>query len=195
MKTVAEIATTLFAVSIASCADPLDDGATEPTSTTTSALTSCPKLVDATTSEFWSTDNGAADLWPTGCGITTTNVFIRKGADIDGGAAFLASVVWNDSVVGHVYWIPVGSLGLDFHTTLVQTHSARTNNQPTFSYGEGGGPDGGNPLSPGHPHVDGYLLDPTFVADLKGFSTRLTTTLQTATIDLDPKQASVSAQK
>lgn len=193
MKTVAVFATTLFALSIASCADPIGDGATEPTSTTTEAATSC-KLVDATTSEFWSTSNGAAELWPAGCGITSTNVFIRKAVDLDGAPAFLASVVWNDSVVGHVYWIPVGSLGLDFHETLAETRGARTNNQPTFSYGEGGGPDGGNPLSPGHPHVDGYLLDPTFIADLKGFSTRLTTTLTGATTDLDAKVSASARQ-
>src|SRR4029077_5313840 len=67
-------------------------------------------LTDHTTSEPWTASLGAEDLWPTNCGITSAQILKRKGPTnpINNADTFIAFVVWNDSIVGHIYTVDIG---------------------------------------------------------------------------------------
>ena len=143
-------------------------------STTSSALT------DATMTEPWSSTDKRTDadkvaaLWPSGA--TTAQIIYRQGppigqltntsVQVPGQKAFLAFVVWNHSVVGHVYWVAIGPDGADLKNMWDKAFSQRTNVQsgPAFLDHWGGGTGGGGvgtPPTP-HPNVDGFPISATW---------------------------------
>lgn len=169
MKSLVPLACALFA----SCV--MNDAPT--TSTATSTLLG----TDSNTSEDWHAGKETADaFWPTGQGITSTQVLIRKGPcrnDPNGDCTsqgaiqtFMAVVVWNHSTVGHIYWVNKGSDGSDFHTLLDNTIGTRCNTNPDHNGGWDGGPYTGSPPVP-HPNVTGgnwiFTLDSTFLQNAK----------------------------
>jgi hypothetical protein len=115
-------------------------------------------LPEQTDSVFWNPKiNDGADIWPTGQGIISTQIMIRKGPDSRAGATFIAFVIWNGSFVGKIFRVHVGADGADFHTTVANITSTRTFGFPDHSTSSGGNPTGGSGTPLPHPNVDGPI--------------------------------------
>jgi hypothetical protein len=142
MKTLASFAFLIFA----GCA--VTDS-TPATSTVQSGLT------EKNYSEDWNQKLTIDDLWPTGVGITSTQVLYRSGPDrADGTHTFIAFIVWNHNTVGHAYVVNRGADGSDMHAQYENMVATRTGSAPDHNVGGNGGTSGGVTPAP-HPQVVG----------------------------------------
>jgi hypothetical protein len=115
-------------------------------------------LPEQTDSVFWvPKTNDGNDIWPSGQGITTTQVMIRKGPDSSAGATFIAFVIWNGNFVGKIFRVHVGSDGTDFHQVLANITSARTFGFPDHNSTSTGNVTSGSGTPLPHPNVDGTV--------------------------------------
>jgi hypothetical protein len=118
-------------------------------------------LPEVNTSVAWEpgkTDGN--DIWPTGQGITTTQVMIKGGPDSTTGPTFIAFVVWNGNFVGKIFRVHAGSDGVDFRQVVAGINATRT-----FGFPDREGSSTGNgtngPVTPlPHPNVDGAITFP-----------------------------------
>ena len=139
-----------------------DPTATDHIATDRQAIT----LPEATDSIFWIPNkHGANDLWPTGQGIPSAYVLIKRGPAASTGATFLAFVVWNGNFVGKIFRVRVGADGENFRAVVSNTNATRTFGFPDNNAGSAGnGGGGGVPPIP-HPNLDGAVHLPTRYLD------------------------------
>lgn len=133
-------------MSLASCAI-----STEPqTSSEESAVILLPP---SKTTQSWSLKSDYDAIWPTGQGIDTTYVLIKKGYPAQNGdpATFLAFVVWDNNTLGHVYQVHYGTEGQDFRETVAGALAVRTANNLDHSGGSTGSGEGGTVIPRPHP--------------------------------------------
>jgi hypothetical protein len=125
--------------------------------------TTCQWVVDKT---CYGLNNDGNNLWPTGMGITSAYVMTRSGPTRLSGRqqTFLAFVVWNDSVIGRIFRLDVGSSdAVNFNSVVANTFAARTFNLFDTSAGSTGTTAGG-PSPPPHPNVEGPIVfDSTYL--------------------------------
>ena len=192
MKTASLLALAL--ATAAACATP-DDPTPAPapapapaeTAPTIHPDTACPgDSGDIVDSENWTTAMGIGAIWPLGCNFMSTNVFIRKGPGHGSGDATeneLAFVVYTNNagttVLGHLYWLYSSDDFVDFQSTYASAMETRTGAFFNTTIGQGGGIDGGNPVGPGHPHVDNGIW--TYTIDSSSFYDRIHTASDTMT--------------
>lgn len=109
--------------------------------------------------------NDANNIWPSGMGITRTFVLTRSGPTrLDGKQqTYLAFVVWNDSVVGRIFQLDLGSPdAVNFNNTLQAVFYVKTFG-PDLGAGQGGSTYG-SPSPPPHPNVnDPIVFEPTYL--------------------------------
>jgi hypothetical protein len=104
--------------------------------------------------------NDGNDIWPTGQGITTTQVMIKGAPDASDGPTFVAFVVWNGNFVGKIFRVHVGPPGVNFRQVVANINATRTYGLPDNSASStGNGSTGGVTPLP-HPNVDGNILFP-----------------------------------
>ncbi|HEX3761944.1 MAG TPA: hypothetical protein VHW23_24760 [Kofleriaceae bacterium] len=174
-----KLAVTLAVLAFAGCATAVDP---EPsaTSSTDQASVVPTGLPSTNTTCQWQIDescygqlNNANNLWPPGIGITSAFVMTRSGPPHLVGRVqtptFLAFVVWNDSVIGRIFRIDVGSTdNANFDAVVANTFVVRTFNLPDTSAGSSGATSGG-PSPPPHPNVDGSIVfDPGYLSSVAG---------------------------
>lgn len=123
-----KLAVAFAVLAITGCAPAVD----QDTSTTDQAIdlphtdTTCQWSVDTT---CYGQRNDGNNLWPTGIGITDAYVLMRRGPTRLSGRqpTYLAFVVWNDSVVGRIFRIDVGTAAAtNFQSVYANTFAART---------------------------------------------------------------------
>jgi hypothetical protein len=157
-----KLAVAFAVLAITGCATAID----QDTSTTDQAATVLIDLPRTNTTCQWSVDttcygqrNDGNNLWPTGIGITSAYVLTRRGPTRLFGRqpTYLAFVVWNDSVVGRIFRIDVGtSNAANFNSVYANTFAARTSGTsgiPDPSEGAAGAVTGGPTPTPG-PNVE-----------------------------------------
>jgi hypothetical protein len=160
-----KLAVTLAVVAATGCATAPEDTAT--TATTDQSATVVPAgLPSVSTTCQWTADstcygqrNDANNIWPAGMGITRTFVLTRSGPTrLDGKQqTFLAFVVWNDTVVGRIFRLDVGSAdAVSFNNTLQAVFYTRTFG-PDLGAGQGGSTYG-SPTPPPHPNVNDPIV-------------------------------------
>ena len=129
-------------------------GAFDPdTSTADQAAAARTDLPSTATTCQWQVDqmcygqlNDGNNLWPTGIGITSAYVMTRRGPTRLSGRqpTFLAFVVWNDSVVGRIFRVDVGTANAaNFNSVLAATFATRTFGIPDTSAAAAGAIAGG----------------------------------------------------
>jgi hypothetical protein len=185
----------VFAVlAITGCAGAID----QDTSTADQAAVVPAGLPSTTSTCQWQVDqmcygqlNDGNNLWPTGIGITSAFVLTRSGPTRLSGrqATFLAFVVWNDSVVGRIFRVDVGSSNAtNFNSVVANTFAGRTTSLPDTTEGQGGATSGG-PSPPPHPNVEGPI---TFDSTYLGAVTSSSAIIHRATLDfLATKSAAI----
>lgn len=154
-----KLAVTLAVLAITGCATAID----QDTSTTDQAAVVLADLPHTDTTCQWSVDtscygqrNDGNNLWPAGLGITSAYVMTRRGPTRLGGKqpTYLAFVVWNNSVIGRIFRIDVGtSNAVNFNSVLANTFAARTFSLPNGSECAAGAVAGGPTPTPG-PNVE-----------------------------------------
>ncbi|HEX3477292.1 MAG TPA: hypothetical protein VHT91_19855 [Kofleriaceae bacterium] len=154
-----KLAAAFVILAITGCAGALDPD----TSTADQAAAVKTDLPSTSTTCQWSVDttcygqrNDGNNLWPTGIGITDAYVMTRRGPTRLSGRqpTFLAFVVWNDSVVGRIFRVDVGSSNAaNFNSVLANTFAARTFSIPDGSEAAAGAVAGGPTPAPG-PNVE-----------------------------------------
>lgn len=156
-----KLAVTLAVLAITGCATAID----QDTSATEQAATVLTGLPRTNTTCQWSVDttcygqrNDGNNLWPTGIGITDAYVLTRRGPPRLSGRqpTYLAFVVWNDSVVGRIFRIDVGTAAAtNFQSVYANTFAARTSGSgvPNGSECAAGAIQGGPTPTPG-PNVE-----------------------------------------
>jgi hypothetical protein len=153
-----------------------DQAAIVPTGLT-QVTTSCQWVAGKTCYDL---TNDGNNIWPTGMGITSAYVMVRSGPTRVSGRlqTFLAFVVWNNSVVGRIFRLDVGSSdAVNFNTVVANTFAARTFNLIDTQAGSAGATSG-SPSPPPHPNVEGPLtFDPAYL----GAVTRHATAINDAT--------------
>ncbi len=164
-----KFAVTLAVLAIAGCAtapDPETSTADQAAVVSTGLLstnTTCQWLVDQT---CYGQLNNGNNIWPSGMGITSAFVLTRSGPTRLSGRqqTYLAFVVWNDSVIGRIFRIDVGtSNATNFNTVLANTFYTQTFNLPDTTSGQGGA-TAGSPSPPPHPNVEGPIVfDSTYL--------------------------------
>jgi hypothetical protein len=99
--------------------------------------------------------NDGNNIWPTGVGITSVQVLIRRGPTRLSGSqqTFLAFVIWNKTTIGRIFRVDIGSDGVNWRETLSNVTASRTFGNPDFSTGTTGTASGG-PVNPPTPHVN-----------------------------------------
>lgn len=164
-----KFAVTLAVLAVTGCAAAPDPG----TSTADQAAVVSTGLVSVNTTCQWAVDqtcygqlNNGNNIWPTGMGITSAFVLTRSGPTRLSGRqqTFLAFVVWNDSVIGRIFRIDVGtSNATNFNSVLANTFATQTFNLPDTTAGQGGA-TAGSPSPPPHPNVEGPIVfDSTYL--------------------------------
>jgi len=181
----------LLAVLATSCvaADATDASDRPEVATTASALTG------TATSIHWIPGETCGGLpicdgtaiWPAGLGITDVQVLLRDAPDRDNHLTqtFLAFVVWNQSVVGRIFRVDVGSDGADFRARMSNIAATRTTNNPAFTFGNSGNSVSG-PVPVPHPSVDNELtFNSTYLGHVVDFASVITA--QTRSFLLTPE--------
>lgn len=164
-----KLAVTFAVLAITGCATAID----QDTSTTDQAAVLPTGLPRTDTSCQWSVDttcygqrNDGNNLWPSGIGITDAYVLTRRGPTRLKGTqpTYLAFVVWNDSVIGRIFRIDVGtSNAANFNSVLANTFAARTFSIPNGSECAAGAIAGGPTPTPG-PNVEPPIVfEPTYL--------------------------------
>lgn len=154
-----KLAVAFAVLAITGCASAID----QDTPATDQAATVLIDLPHTDTTCQWSVDttcygqrNDGNNLWPTGIGITSAYVMTRRGPTRFSGRqpTYLAFVVWNDSVIGRIFRIDVGtSSATNFNSVLENTFAARTFSIPNGSECAAGAIQGGPTPTPG-PNVE-----------------------------------------
>jgi hypothetical protein len=162
-----KLAVTFAVLAIAGCAGAID----QDTSTADQAAVVPTGLPSTNTSCLWQVDqscygqlNDGNNLWPTGMGITSAYMMMRSGPTRLSGRqqTFLAFVVWNDTVVGRIFRVDIGtSNASNFLSVSASTFAGRTlavsPGLPDPSAGSTGSTGGGGPPPP-HPNVENPLV-------------------------------------
>jgi hypothetical protein len=162
-----KLAVTLAVVAATGCATAPEDAAITGAATADQSATILPAgLPRVNTTCQWSVDttcygqrNDANNIWPTGMGITSTSVLVRSGPTrLDGKQqTYLAFVVWNNSVVGRIFRLDLGSTdAVNFNNTLAAVYYVRTFG-PDLRAGQQGSTYG-SPTPPPHPNVNDPLV-------------------------------------
>lgn len=178
-----KLAVTLAVVAVTGCATAPEDTASTDTATTGQSATILPLgLPRVDTTCQWTVDttcygqrNDANNIWPTGMGITRTSVLTRSGPTrLDGKQqTYLAFVVWNNSVVGRIFRLDVGSSdAVNFNSTLQNVFYVRTFG-PDLGASQGGSTYSG-PTPPPHPNVnDPIVFDSPYLGTVVNSATML----------------------
>ncbi|HEX8113066.1 MAG TPA: hypothetical protein VF516_35290 [Kofleriaceae bacterium] len=164
-----KLAVTLAILTVTGCATAID----QDTSTTDQAAIVPTGLPSTSTTCQWVVDktcygqlNDGNNLWPTGIGITSMFVMTRSGPTRLSGRqqTYLAFVVWNNSVVGRIFRLDVGSSdAANFTAVLGNIVAGRTLNLFDTTAGQGGATVG-SPSPPPHPNVEGPItFDSTYL--------------------------------
>jgi hypothetical protein len=171
MKTAA----TLFLLVLASCATPSDPGTsvTEENAVIVRVLpavnTTCQWVPGKT---CYGLANDGNNIWPTGMGITSVQVLTRSGPTRLSGSqqTFLAFVIWNNTTVGRIFRVDIGSDGANWRDVLSNVTATRTFNNLDFNTGSTGTASGG-PVNPPHPNVEGPItFESTYLGAVTGFA-------------------------
>lgn len=181
-----KIAVALAVLAVTGCATADQDATTAAADQAAAVPTALPST--STTCQ-WQVDqtcygqlNDGNNLWPTGIGITSAFVLTRSGPTRLSGRqpTFLAFVVWNDSVIGRIFRIDVGtSNAVNFNSVSANTFAARTFNLPDTQEGSTGSTFG-SPTPPPHPNVEGPI---TFDSTYLGAVTSNAAIIHRATLD------------
>lgn len=120
-------------------------------------------MVDATKSVPYSSSTVTADsIWPTNRNISNVEVVYMAAPPNGRVTQFLTFVVWNGSLVAHIYTSPTGAVGASLQSLISNTLAERvTYGTDTAAIITGSG-SGGTPIPVPHPNVDNQF---TFNAD------------------------------
>lgn len=114
-------------------------------------------IFEATTSTWWNPARFTyADIWPSGHGITSTQILFRRAADSSTGSTYVAFVVWNGNFVGRIYRVHASD-GADFSSSVAQLTAMRASTGPDNSVSSTGNTTSGTPKPVPHPNVDGDI--------------------------------------
>jgi hypothetical protein len=181
-----KLAVALAVLAVTGCATATDQDVT--TAAADQAAVVPTGLPSTSTTCQWQVDqmcygqlNDGNNLWPTGMGITSAFVLTRSGPTRLSGRqpTFLAFVVWNDSVVGRIFRVDVGSSNAtNFNNVLANTFATRSN-LPDTQEGSTGSTYG-SPTPPPHPNVEGPI---TFDSTYLGAVTSNSAIIHRATLD------------